>query len=48
LPGYIASQEVILGGSGHSLKIRHDSIDRESFIPGILLDTQSVKYTEKT
>lgn len=36
LPGFVASQEVILGENGHTLKIRHDTISRESFIPGIL------------
>lgn len=42
LPGYVASQEIILGENGHSLKIRHDSIDRESFIPGILLAIRKI------
>lgn len=37
LPGYIASQEVILGGVGQTLKFRHDTISRESFMPGVLL-----------
>ncbi len=36
LPGYVASQEVIFGDKGHTLKIRHDTINRESFMPGIL------------
>jgi 4-hydroxy-tetrahydrodipicolinate reductase len=34
LPGVVASQEVILGGVGQTLKIRHDAIDRKAFIPG--------------
>jgi len=37
LPGFIAHQEVIFGGLGQTLSIRHDSISRESFIPGVLL-----------
>lgn len=43
LPGYVASQEIILGDTGHSLKIRHDSIDRESFMPGIVLAIRKIK-----
>lgn len=37
LPGFIAHQEVIFGGQGQSLTIRHDSYDRKSFMPGVLL-----------
>lgn len=37
LPGFVAHQEVIFGGLGQSLTIRHDSIDRKSFMPGVLL-----------
>ncbi len=37
LPGFIASQEVILGGHGERLSIRHDTLDRTCFAPGILL-----------
>jgi 4-hydroxy-tetrahydrodipicolinate reductase len=37
LPGYVASQEVIFGGAGQRLSLRHDSIDRVSFMPGVLL-----------
>ena len=37
LPGLLAHQEVILGGTGQTLTLRHDSIDRASFMPGILL-----------
>lgn len=37
LPGFVASQEVIFGGAGQRLSIRHDSIDRASFMPGVLL-----------
>ena len=44
MPGYIASQEVILGGSGQLLKIRHDTMNRESFMPGVLL---AIRYVYK-
>ncbi|MFB3737555.1 MAG: 4-hydroxy-tetrahydrodipicolinate reductase [Candidatus Velamenicoccus archaeovorus] len=37
LPGLVAHQEVIFGGQGQTLTIRHDSTDRTSFMPGILL-----------
>jgi 4-hydroxy-tetrahydrodipicolinate reductase len=37
LPGLVAHQEVILGGQGQTLTIRHDSMDRTSFVPGVLL-----------
>lgn len=37
LPGLVAHQEVIFGGKGQILTIRHDSIDRTSFMPGVLL-----------
>jgi len=37
LPGLVAHQEVIFGGKGQLLTIRHDSIDRTSFMPGVLL-----------
>lgn len=37
LPGFVASQEVIFGGQGERLSLRHDSIDRASFMPGVLL-----------
>ncbi|HKI99626.1 MAG TPA: 4-hydroxy-tetrahydrodipicolinate reductase [bacterium] len=37
LPGHVAHQEVILGGLGETLRIRHDSISRECFMPGVLL-----------
>jgi 4-hydroxy-tetrahydrodipicolinate reductase len=42
LPGLVAHQEVILGGVGQTLTIRHDSIDRESFMPGVLLAVRKV------
>jgi len=37
LPGLVAHQEVIFGGLGQTLTIRHDSYDRKSFMPGVLL-----------
>lgn len=37
LPGLVAHQEVIFGGLGQTLTIRHDSLDRTSFMPGVLL-----------
>ena len=42
LPGYVAHQEVIFGGIGQTLTIRHDSISRESFMPGVLLACKNV------
>ncbi|HEY7952811.1 MAG TPA: dihydrodipicolinate reductase C-terminal domain-containing protein [Solirubrobacteraceae bacterium] len=42
LPGLVAHQEVILGATGQTLTIRHDSIDRESFMPGVLLAVRKV------
>jgi 4-hydroxy-tetrahydrodipicolinate reductase len=42
LPGLVAHQEVILGDVGQTLTIRHDSIDRESFMAGVLLAVRQV------
>ncbi len=42
LPGLVAHQEVILGDVGQTLTIRHDSINRESFMPGVLLAVRRV------
>jgi 4-hydroxy-tetrahydrodipicolinate reductase len=42
LPGLVAHQEVILGAEGQTLTIRHDSIDRGSFMPGVLLALRRV------
>jgi 4-hydroxy-tetrahydrodipicolinate reductase len=42
LPGLVAHQEVIFGDVGQTLTIRHDSIDRESFMPGVLLAIRRV------
>ena len=41
-PGLVAHQEVILGDVGQTLTIRHDSLDRESFMPGVLLAVRRV------
>jgi 4-hydroxy-tetrahydrodipicolinate reductase len=42
LPGLVAHQEVIFGGMGETLTIRHDSLTRESFMPGVILAIRSV------
>jgi 4-hydroxy-tetrahydrodipicolinate reductase len=42
LPGLVAHQEVIFGGAGQTLTIRHDSTDRHSFMPGVLLAVRRV------
>lgn len=42
LPGLVAHQEVLFGGQGQTLSIRHDSIDRSSFMPGVVLAVRKV------
>lgn len=42
LPGLVAHQEVLLGGLGQTLTLRHDSTSRESFIPGVVLAVREV------
>jgi 4-hydroxy-tetrahydrodipicolinate reductase len=42
LPGFVAHQEVIFGGIGQTLTIRHDSTGRDSFLPGIILAIKEV------
>jgi 4-hydroxy-tetrahydrodipicolinate reductase len=42
LPGLVAHQELIFGGEGQTLSLRHDSIDRHSFMPGVLLAVRGV------
>jgi 4-hydroxy-tetrahydrodipicolinate reductase len=42
LPGLVAHQEIVFGGLGQTLTIRHDSISRESFMPGVLLAVRNV------
>ena len=44
MPGFMASQEVIFGSMGQTLKIRHDSTDRKCYMPGVLM---AVKYIAK-
>lgn len=46
LPGLVAHQEVLFGGLGQTLSIRHDSINRESFMPGVLLAVRRVASLE--
>jgi 4-hydroxy-tetrahydrodipicolinate reductase len=48
LPGLVAHQEVIFGGPGQTLTIRHDSIDRASFMPGVLLAIRRVADLERS
>lgn len=43
LPGYVAHQEVIFGGMGQTLTLRHDSLERRSFMPGVVLAVRSVR-----
>ncbi|MBA3906382.1 MAG: 4-hydroxy-tetrahydrodipicolinate reductase [Pseudonocardiales bacterium] len=43
LPGLVAHQEVVLGSPGEALTIRHDSFDRASFMPGVLLAIRAVQ-----
>ena len=43
LPGLIAHQEVILGGQGQTLTIRHDTTSRDAFVPGVLLALERVR-----
>ena len=47
LPGLVAHQEVILGDLGQTLTIRHDSLDRESFMPGVLLAVRRIAALEQ-
>jgi 4-hydroxy-tetrahydrodipicolinate reductase len=42
LPGLVAHQEVLFGGEGQTLAIRHDSTDRRSFMPGVVLAVRQV------
>ncbi len=47
LPGLVAHQEVILGDLAQTLTIRHDTIGRESFMPGVLLAVRRVGTLER-
>ena len=42
LPGLVAHQEVIFGGLGQTLTIRHDTINRESFMPGVIISIKQI------
>ena len=42
LRGMVAHQEVLFGGEGETLTIRHDSYDRASFMPGVLLAVREI------
>jgi len=43
LPGLVAHQEVLFGGAGETLTIRHDTLSREAFVPGVLLALEKVR-----
>jgi 4-hydroxy-tetrahydrodipicolinate reductase len=43
LPGFVASHQVIFGGPGQSLTIRHDSIGRDSFVPGVVFALKNIR-----
>ena len=43
MPGFVASQEVILGAPGQYLTIRHDSIERSSYMPGVFMASNYIK-----
>jgi 4-hydroxy-tetrahydrodipicolinate reductase len=47
LPGLVAHHEVIFGGLGQTLTLRHDSTHRESFLPGVLLATRAVMQRQQ-
>lgn len=46
LPGLVAHQEVLAGGDGETLSIRHDSLDRSSFMAGVLLAVRQVRHQQ--
>ena len=46
LPGLVAHQEVLLGGLGQTLSLRHDSTGRDSFMPGVLAAVKAVMDAE--
>ena len=43
LPGLVAHQEIVFGGAGETLTIRHDTLSREAFVPGVLLAIEKVR-----
>jgi len=46
LPGLVAHEEVIFGGVGQTLTLRHDSLDRTSFMPGVVLAVRKIRYRQ--
>ncbi len=48
LPGLVAHQEVIFGGRGQTLTIRHDTTSREAFVPGVLLALEKLRALPPT
>jgi 4-hydroxy-tetrahydrodipicolinate reductase len=48
LPGLVAHHEVVFGGVGQTLTIRHDSVTRDSFMPGVLLAVRKVGSLERS
>jgi len=46
LPGLVAHQEVLLGGQGQLLTIRHDTLSRDAFVPGVLLALEKLRTLE--
>ncbi len=46
LPGYVAHQEVLFGGPGQILTLRHDSLDRASFMPGVAMAAKKVMHLQ--
>jgi len=42
LPGLVAHQEVVFGGQGELLTVRHDALDRAAYMPGVLLAVRQV------
>jgi 4-hydroxy-tetrahydrodipicolinate reductase len=47
LPGVVAHQDVVVGGEGETLRISHDTLDRSSFMPGVLLAIRSIPGQEE-
>ncbi len=47
LPGFLAHQEVIFGGPGQTLTIRHDTISRECFMPGVVLAVRRIMKVDR-
>jgi 4-hydroxy-tetrahydrodipicolinate reductase len=42
LPGLVAHEEVLFGGAGQTLSLRHDTTDRSAFMPGVVLAIRAV------